>query len=76
MSAAEETNKLYQTAGEETLQLQQSVAVWQWLQDDNTWGEYSQEQSNKLGEALIPVSAACRNRLQHCLTKFNSTIPQ
>ena len=49
VSAVEEADKLFRTAGDETLQLKQTTPVWQWLTDDNKWFDYGQEQSEKLG---------------------------
>ena len=55
----EETNKLFQTAGDETLQLSQPSPVWQWLTNDNTWDHYLPEQSNKLESAYLQHGTAC-----------------
>merc|ERR1719204_2237354 len=60
ISAAEETNKMmFETAGEETLQLTQPTPVWEWLTDENQWAGYSEEQSNKLEAAYLQHGTAC-----------------
>ncbi|KAL5255578.1 hypothetical protein ACHWQZ_G010974 [Mnemiopsis leidyi] len=59
VSAVEETNKMFETAGEETLQLSQPVPVWQWLNDDNKWEEYGAQQTNKLESAYLQHGTAC-----------------
>ena len=50
---------MFETAGEETLQLSQPTPVWQWLNDDNKWEEYGAEQSNKLESAYLQHGTAC-----------------